>query len=134
MSLNKWVGIGRITKDLEKKVTPSGVSVMNFTIAVEDDYKPKDGDRRVAFVDCVAWRGTADFLEKWSGKGRNICVTGSWWPRKWEDKDGNKRTSWEVQVDTVYFADSKKDGAGQAEPSTQTGYEDLGSSDSDLPF
>lgn len=112
MSLNKWIGIGRITKDLEKETTPSGVSKLKFTIAVEDDYKPKDGDRKTSFIDCVAWRHTADFLEKYSGKGRNICVVGKLDQNKWEDKDGNKRSKLEVQVDNVYFADSKRDGDG----------------------
>lgn len=121
--LNKWFGMGRITKDLEKKTTPSGVSVLNFTIAVEDDYKPKDGSERgVAFVDCVAWRSTADFLEKYSGKGRMIVVTGAWKPEKWQDKDGNNRTSWKVQVDSVYFADSKR--SDDSAP-TNTGYAEM---------
>lgn len=141
MSLNKWVGIGRITKSLEKKVTPSGVSVLNFTIAVEDDYKPRDGsERRVAFVDCVAWRNCADFLEKYAGKGRNICIVGSWWPEKWQDRDGNNRVSWKVQVDNAYFADSKPDGAASARTDTPspdisaTGFTDEGTDGGELPF
>lgn len=112
MSLNHIVLMGRITKDLEKKTTASGASYVNFTLAVEDDYKPKDGsDRHVDFVDCIAWNGTADFLEKWSGKGRNIAVTGRLTSDKWQDKDGNNRTSWKVKVENFYFADSKRDGA-----------------------
>ena len=145
MSLNKWIGIGRITKDLEKETTPSGVSKLKFTIAVEDDYKPKDGDRKTSFIDCVAWRHTADFLEKYSGKGRNICVVGKLDQNKWEDKDGNKRSKLEVQVDNVYFADSKRDGdsagggnadAGSSSKATDTtpgNFEEL-PDDGELPF
>lgn len=144
MSLNKWIGIGRITKDLEKETTPSGISKLKFTIAVEDDYKPKDGDRKTSFIDCVAWRYTADFLEKYSGKGRNICVVGKLDQNKWEDKDGNKRSKLEVQVDNVYFADSKRDGesSGSSYSSSESAAPDVDASqftelpddESELPF
>lgn len=135
MSLNHIVLMGRMVKDPEKRTTASGVSVCNFTIAVERDYK--NGDERVAdFVECVAWRGAADFVEKYMGKGRMVVVSGSLQSKKWQDKDGNNRTSWEVQATNVYFADSKKDGAEQSSPATtQTpGYEDLGNDESVLPF
>lgn len=138
MSLNKWFGMGRITRDLEKKVTPSGVSVMNFTIAVDDDYKPKDGgEKRVAFVDCVAWRANADFMEKYCAKGRNVVVIGSWWPEKWTDKDGNSRTSWKVQAENIYFADSKPKGEAQGGGGYSGGSSfsaAVDASEGDLPF
>lgn len=133
MSMNKWFGLGHITKDLEKRVTPSGVSVMNFTIAVDDDYKPKDGgEKRVAFVECVAWRGTADFMEKYLGKGRQIVVVGAWWPEKWTDKEGKTRISWKVQVESIYFADGKQ-GSGNAN-SGQSFAELPAEEPGDLPF
>lgn len=133
MSMNKVFLMGRITRDIEKKATPSGVSVVNFTLAVEDDYKPKDGtDRHVDFVDCNAWAGTADFISTYMGKGRNVVVVGQLKSDKYTDKDGNKRTSWKVKVDNIYFADSKKDGSasvGQA-PADAFDNDDDGS----LPF
>lgn len=116
MSLNKVFLMGRITKDLEKRTTPSGVSVLNTTIAVDRDFKNGD-EKQTDFVDVVFWRHNADFLEKYSGKGRMIVVTGALQSRKWQDKEGNNRTSWEVVADSVYFANSKRDGGGQAEPS-----------------
>lgn len=135
MSLNHIVLMGRMVKDPEKRTTASGVSVCNFTIAVERDYK--NGDERVSdFIECVVWRGAADFVEKYMGKGRMVVVSGSLQSKKWQDKDGNNRTSWEVQATNVYFADSKKDGAEQSSPATaQTpGYEDLGNDEPVLPF
>ena len=141
MSLNHIDLMGRMVRDPEVKTTQSGVSVCNFTIAVDRDYK--NGDERVAdFVDCVAWRGTAEFVQKYFTKGRMAVVSGSLQSRKWEDKDGNKRTSWEVQVQNVYFGDSKRDGDssgsssqsndgyGPQEPQQFTEVED----DGELPF
>lgn len=111
MSLNHIVAMGRMAKNPEVKQTQSGVSVCNFTIACDRDFK--NGDEKITdWIDCVAWRNTADFLGKYVTKGRNIVVSGSLQSRKWEDKEGNKRTSWEIQVQNVYFADSKRDGDG----------------------
>lgn len=113
MSMNKVFLMGRITKDLEKKTTPSGVSVLNTTIAVDRDFKNGD-EKQTDFVDVVFWRHNADFLEKYSGKGRMIVVEGQLQSRKWQDKDGNNRVSWEVQAQNVYFADSKRNDDGQS--------------------
>lgn len=110
MSLNRIVLIGRITKEVEKQVTPSGVSVLNTTIAVDRDYK--QGNEKVTdFIDLVLWRHNADYIEKYAGKGAQIAVEGKMQSRKWQDKEGNNRTSWEVQVDNVQIVNSKKDGA-----------------------
>lgn len=133
MSLNKVFLMGRITKPLEKKTTPSGVSVLNTTIAVDRDFKNGD-EKQTDFVDVVFWRHNADFLEKYSGKGRMIVVEGQLQSRKWQDKDGNNRISWEVQAQNVYFADSKRNDDGQqSKPQT---FEELDSSDGEdtLPF
>lgn len=107
--LNDCKFIGRITKDLELRTTASGVSVMNFPIAV--DRKFKQGDEKVTdFIDCVVWRHNADFLAKYGGKGRLVYVGGSLQSRKWQDKDGNNRTSWEIQADDVQLLDRPRDG------------------------
>lgn len=134
MSLNHWVGMGRLVRDPELKTTQSGVAVCNFTIAVDRDYK--NGDEKVAdFVDCVAWRGTAEFVNKYFSKGRMAVVSGQLQSRKWEDKEGNKRVSWEVQVQNVYFGDSKRDSdsAPVANDPTQVQYTEL-PDDGTLPF
>jgi single-strand DNA-binding protein len=108
--LNHIVLMGRITKDIDKKTTQSGVSVLTTTIAVDRDYKSGD-EKQVDFVDCTFWRHNADFLEKYAAKGRMIVVSGRLESRKWKDKDGNNRVSWEVQAENVYLADSKRDGS-----------------------
>ena len=107
MSLNRIVLIGRITKDIEKQTTQSGVSVLNTTIAVDRDYK--QGNEKVTdFIDLVIWRHNADYIEKYAGKGAQIAVEGKMQSRKWQDREGNNRTSWEVQVDNVQILNSKK--------------------------
>lgn len=135
MSLNSIVLMGRITKEIEKKTTQSGISVATVTIAVDRDYKNGD-EKQTDFIPCVFWRQGADALEKYSGKGRMIVVKGHLEMRKWEDKDGNKRTSAEVQVDNWYFADSKRDGAAQTEQSgtAQTFTELADAGGGELPF
>ena len=134
MSLNHIVIMGRLARDPESRTTQSGVSVCNFTVAVDRDYK--NGDEKVTdWIDCVAWRGTAEFVQKFMSKGRMVVVSGSLQSKKWQDKDGNNRTGWEVQAQNVYFADSKKDSSGQSAPSTpDVTYDDLGKDDGDLPF
>ena len=110
--LNHITIMGRLTKDPELRKTQSGVSVVSFTVAVDRDFK--NGDEKVTdFIDCTAWRGTADFISKYFGKGRMIVVDGSLNSRKWQDNDGNNRVSWEVQAQNVYFADSKRNDDGQ---------------------
>lgn len=136
MSLNRIVLIGRITKEIEKQVTPSGVSVLNTTIAVDRDYK-QGNDKVTDFIDLVLWRHNADYIAKYASKGAQIAVEGKMQSRKWQDKEGNNRTSWEVQVDNVQIVNSKKDGAspGQNYPSPSTGFIAVEPLDEgDLPF
>lgn len=105
MSLNSIVVMGRITKDIEVRYTPSGTAVANFTVAVDRDYEKDKTD----FLDCVAWRNTAEFAAKHFHKGSKAVVIGSLQMRDWQDKDGNKRRSPEIVVGSMYFADSKKE-------------------------
>lgn len=141
--LNQIQIMGRVVKDPEHKVTSSGVSVARFSLAVDRDFKGRDGAREADFFDCIAWRNTADFVAKYLEKGRMAIVAGSMQSRKWKDRDGNNRISWEIQVENVYFGDSKREeqprsygGNGyDAAPSQQrdTGYVELGD-DEGLPF
>lgn len=141
MSLNHIVLMGRMARDPELKQTQSGVSVCNFTIAVDRDYKNGD-DKVTDWVDCVAWRGTAEFISKFMGKGRMVVVSGALQSKKWQDKEGNNRTGWEVQVQNIYFADSKRDGqsgGSYSAPSpdvTANGFDDLSDDDTlgEMPF
>lgn len=106
--LNRCVIMGRLTADPDLRCTQSGVSVTSFTVAVERDYS-QDGKRDVDFVSCVAWRSTGEFVSKYFRKGQLIVVDGRLQSRRWEDRDGNKRTSWEINADSVYFGEPKRD-------------------------
>ena len=116
--LNKIILMGRLTRDPELRRTQSGTAVASFTLAVDRDYKPQDGERETDFIDIVAWRGTGEFVSKYFTKGRMAVVEGRLQVRDWTDKDGNKRRSTEVVADNVYFGDSKRPESGTpAEPS-----------------
>ena len=116
--LNKIILMGRLTRDPDLRRTQSGTAVASFTLAVDRDYKPQDGERETDFIDIVAWRGTGEFVSKYFTKGRMAVVEGRLQVRDWTDKDGNKRRSTEVVADNVYFGDSKRPESGTpAEPS-----------------
>lgn len=109
MSLNTCAIMGRICHDLELKSTPSGVSVISFTIACDRNYQPSgNAERLVDFIDCVAWRGTAEFISRYFRKGSMIAVEGSIQTRNYTDKDGNKRKIVEVVANNVSFCGSKE--------------------------
>ena len=105
--LNKVVLMGRFTKDPELRSTPQSVSVCNFRLAVPRNYKT-NGTYESDFIDCVAWRNTAEFISKFFKKGNLVCVEGSLQQRSWE-QDGQKRFVLEVMVDNTYFVESKKE-------------------------
>ena len=104
---NLVVLTGRLTSDPELKTTQTGVSVCSFSIAVERKYKQGE-DRQADFINIVAWRGTAEFVSKYFTKGSMIGIEGSIQTRKYQDKDGNNRTAFEVIANNVQFIESKK--------------------------
>lgn len=110
--LNKVIIAGRITKDPELRTTTSGKEVCTVSIAVDRDFKTKDGEKETDFITVVAWRNTAVFLSKYFTKGRMAIVDGKLQTRSYEDKDGKKRVAVEVVADNVYFGDSKSDKGG----------------------
>ncbi len=110
--LNKIVLMGRLTRDPELRRTQTGTAVTSFTLAVDRDFKSQNGEKETDFIDCVAWRNTAEFVSKYLTKGRMAVAEGRLQLRDWTDRDGNKRRSAEVIVENVYFADSKRDAAG----------------------
>ena len=133
-NFNKVTLGGRLTADVEVKQTTSGVPVCSFTIAVTRKANREETD----FINCVAWRNTAEFISKFFGKGSSICVTGSVQTRSWTDQDGNKRYATDIVVDEAYFVDSKNE-SGQAStyiPDAYLGTEAKNSPDEgdDLPF
>ena len=108
--LNKTIIMGRLVRAPELKQTQSGLSVTSFSVAVERDFKDKgSGEKITDDFDVVAWRQTAEFVCKYFSKGRMIVVDGKLQSRKWDDRNGNKRTSIEIVADSCYFGDSKKD-------------------------
>ena len=113
--LNHITIMGRLVRDPELRRTGSGVAVTSFTLAVDRDYNPKDGaEKETDFIDCNAWRGTAEFVSKHFSKGSMAIVSGRLQIRNWTDKEGNKRRSAEVVADSVYFGDSKKSSEGNS--------------------
>ena len=130
--LNKCFFQGRLTRDPELRHTQSGTAVASFTLAVDRDFKDKQtGERTTDFIDCVAWRGTAEFVSRFFTKGRMAVVVGSLQIRAWEDKEGNKRRTAEVIAESVYFGDSKRDAdpldklADDAAPVSEPSFEDV---------
>lgn len=105
--LNHIVLMGRICKDIEMKTTQNGKSVLNFPVAVDRDYQTVE--RQTDFVDIVCFGNTASFVERNFRKGQLICVSGRLQSRKWEDKNGNNRVSWEVVAENVNFCGDKKE-------------------------
>lgn len=102
-NFNKVILGGKITKDVELKQTPQGVSVCSFTIAVNRRGKDSQAD----FINCVAWRQSAEFISNHFKKGSSICVVGQIQTRTYDDKDGNKKFVTEILVEDVTFVDSK---------------------------
>ena len=110
--LNHIVIMGRLTRDPELRRTGSGIAVASFSVAVDRDIANKEsGERETDFIDCVAWRGTGEFVSKYFQKGSMIVVSGRLQIRSWTDKDGNKRRSAEIVADNVYFGSSRRDDA-----------------------
>ena len=122
--LNHITIMGRLTRDPELRYTGSNTPVCSFTVAVDRDYADGDGTRHTDFIDCVAWKHTAEFVNKYFGKGSMIIVAGRLQLREWEDKDRNKRRSAEIIAGNVYFGESKKPDSGRDELPRQknTGY------------
>lgn len=143
---NLVVLTGRLTTDPELKTTPNGVSVCSFSIAVERRYKQGE-ERQADFINIVAWRGSAEFICKYFKKGSMIGIEGSIQTRKYQDRDGNNRTAFEVVANNVQFVESKRsqdNGESNPLPSPENdplsqfaenlaGFEQM-SSEEDLPF
>lgn len=134
-SSNMFVLRGRTTADIELKQA-GDIPVCNFSIAVDRPYR-KDKERETDFIYLTAYRAKAEFLANYVSKGTMIGVTGEIRTRKWEDKDGNNRTSTDFIVDEIEFAGPKSngtsanDGASVATAAPATSFAD---DDNDLPF
>ncbi|MBR6531623.1 MAG: single-stranded DNA-binding protein [Clostridia bacterium] len=145
--INNVVLMGRLVATPELRNTQNGIAVTTFTLAVERSFARAGEQRQADFINCVAWRNSAEFISRYFQKGSMIAVTGSIQTRNYEDKNGNKRTATEVVVDQASFCGSKAEtGTGSnysasaampAAPSFATAnegdFEEI-SGDDDLPF
>lgn len=108
--INNVTLMGRLTARPELKATQSGTTVTGFCIAVDRRYQPKDGEKLTDFINCVAWRNTAEFVTKYFDKGDMIAVTGEIQTRAYKDKNGNNRTAFEVVINQASFCGGKNSG------------------------
>lgn len=128
LNLNKVILAGRLTSDVELKQTTSGVSVCSFTLAINRKYQA-NGAQQTDFIQCQAWRQTAEFISKYFKKGSALCISGSIQVRSWTDNNNQKRYATEVVADEAMFVDGKNDSQGTEAPN----YEEM-NADDDLPF
>ena len=109
--MNKVVLVGNLVRDPEMRTTQSGIACCNFTVAVSRKYSNQQtGQREADFINCVAWRQTAEFVQKYFSKGNKIGLSGSLQTRSYDARDGSKRYVTEVLVDDVEFVAPKSDG------------------------
>ncbi len=150
--LNHITIMGRLTRDPELRYTQSQVPVASFTVAVDRDFGGRDGgDKQTDFINCVAWRQTAEFVSKYFRKGSMAVVSGRLQIRQYQDREGNNRTAAEVVTDNIYFGESKRDSdtASSPRPSSNnssynaqpsgnsysgSAFTDLSEDDGELPF
>lgn len=144
--LNKIILMGRCASDPEKRMTQSGVPVTSVTLAVDRDFKDKDGNKETDWISVIAFRETANFLANYFTKGRMAVVSGRLQVRKWKNKEGENRYTTEVVAENVYFGDSKKETSGGESyggnygqvsggyPATGSDFAPIEDEDTELPF
>ncbi len=144
--MNVVVLVGRLTDNPELRHTNSNISVTRFSIAVDRAYRSGE-ERQADFINIVAWRQTAEFITRYFTKGQRIGIEGSLRMNQFTDKDGNKRTTYEVVVNNAHFVENKRDSGNAGSftsAETQTAPQSFSNSDSgdfseiasddDLPF
>lgn len=133
--LNHIVLMGRLTRDPELRRTGSGMAVTSFSLAVERDRAPQGQGRETDFIDVVAWRSTAEFVDKYFTKGRMAVVSGRLQIRSWTDKEGARRRTAEVVAESVYFGEPKRDGQPEkASAAPPQDFAPLEDDDPEMPF
>ena len=141
--LNSFIGIGRLTRDPELRYTPGGTGVCKFGIAINRTYRNQEGNNieEVLFVHVVPWGKQAENVSQFLKKGRRVAISGELRSNNWQDKEGNKRTSFEINARTVQFLDLVKDTVTAEAPaeseedvSEEVVSEDTQVSEDDIPF
>jgi single-strand DNA-binding protein len=134
--INSVALMGRLTYEPEIKRTPSGVAVIRFQIAVDRNYVASGQERQADFIDCIAWRKTAEFVNQYFNKGSLIGIEGSIETENYE-KDGQKRKSTVVNVRQASFCGAKENGSQSftqpEESKADVDFEEIEDAD-DLPF
>jgi single-strand DNA-binding protein len=119
--LNKIIIMGRLAHTPELKHTASGTTYVQFSLAVDRDFRDKQSGEKVTdWIDLVAWGNTAEFICRYFGKGRMMVASGRLQTESYTDKQGNKRKSTKVVVENAYFGDSKPSGSTASAPVGQT--------------
>lgn len=103
---------GRLAADPEQRTTQNGTAVTSFSLAVQRNVKGSDGEYSTDWIDCVAWKGTAEFICKYFQKGQLMAVNGTLQTRSYEDKQGIKRKATEVLVQNANFCESRNTSSG----------------------
>lgn len=130
--VNRMILQGRLCADPEMRRTQNGTAVCSFRVAWSETVKDRETK---LFLNCVAWKGTAEMICKYFRKGKELAVEGRLSTREYDDKDGNRRSVTEMTVDRVHFCGKNEDGHGMP-PRTdgQSQLVELDEDDSDLPF
>ena len=140
--INNTTIMGRLTYEPELRSTPNGVSVLRFQVACDRNYQAPGKEREADYIDCIAWRHTAEFISRYFHRGSMIAVEGCIRTRNYTDKNGNKRKHTEIEANNVSFCGSKpatevpNAATTQQPPTNETvsddEYEEI--LDEDLPF
>ena len=131
--MNKWFGMGRMTRDPKLESSGNGVEFCRFSVAIDRSYTKKGEDKKTDFIDCTAFGKSAALIERYFHKGDGIAVEGRLESDKYVDKDGNNRTSWKIVVDRIEFPPSRKSDSGSA-PAAPTFAEPDDGGDETVPF
>ena len=106
--LNEVIVMGRLTKEPEIRYTQSQTAVASFTLAVDRDYQVQGAEKQTDWIECVAWKQSAEFIQKYFHKGSMAVIKGRLQTRTWKDNNDNNRKSTEVLVEHIYFGENKK--------------------------
>lgn len=136
-SVNKCIFIGNVTKDPEIRYAPSGDGIANFSIAVNESWKDKNGQKqeRVEFINVVAYRKLAEIIGEYLRKGASVYIEGKMQTRKWQTKDGQDRYTTEIIADTMQMLGGKGGATGKPQHETsKTNDNDFPDDELDVPF
>lgn len=132
--LNSVCLMGRLGSDPELRHTQTGIAVTSFSIAVDRTYQPKGSEKQTDWINVVAWRNTAEFICRYFNKGSMLALNGAIQTRQYNDKEGNRRTAFEVVAENVFFCGSKRDGGDSFGGGFSSQVPSYGDNDSPMAF